>query len=261
MLRTETVRNRANRRERDRKGAGNGLSWGTTGWRVNSNQLKLIAVAAMLVDHAAVVFAPEDFPGLWLLRLVGRMTAPIMCYLIAEGYYHTHNLKRYMGRLFLMGIVSHIPHNLCMGYDLLAFWEATDVMFSLLLGLAALAIWEREGPALWQKGLLIGLCCLVAYSADWNYIAVLWILGFGMFRGSPALQMAAFSLVGALYLLQPLVYGTSFPYISRLGIFLVIPLLLRYNGQRGRRSRLIQWGFYWFYPVHLLVLYLLGRVV
>lgn len=60
MLRTETVRNRANRRERDRKGAGNGLSRGSTGWRVNSNQLKLIAVAAMLVDHAAVVFDPDE---------------------------------------------------------------------------------------------------------------------------------------------------------------------------------------------------------
>ena len=83
---------------------------------------------------------------------------------------------------------------------------------------------------------------------------MLWIVGFGVFRGSPARQMLAFSAVGVLYLLQPLVYGTSFPYISRLGVFLAIPLLLCYNGRRGRRSKLIQWGFYWFYPAHLLLL-------
>ena len=90
---------------------------------------------------------------------------------------------------------------------------------------------------------------------------MLWIVGFGVFRGSPARQMLAFSAVGVLYLLQPLVYGTSFPYISRVGVFLAIPLLLCYNGRRGRRSKLIQWGFYWFYPAHLLLLYLLGRLV
>ena len=55
-------------------------------WSVNGNQLKLLAIFAMLVDHWAIVFVPGEFAGLWLLRLVGRLTAPIMCYLIAEGY-------------------------------------------------------------------------------------------------------------------------------------------------------------------------------
>lgn len=233
---------------------------GTGRWSVNGNQLKLLAIFAMLVDHWAIVFVPGEFAGLWLLRLVGRLTAPIMCYLIAEGYWRTSNLRRYLGRLLLVALVSHVPHALCFGFDPWRFWEATDVMFALLLGLIALAAWGSPKLALWQKLGATAGCCLLAYPADWNYIAVLWIVGFGVFRGSPVRQMLAFSAVGVLYLLQPLVYGTSFPYISRVGVFLASPLLLCYNGRRGRRSKLIQWGFYWFYPAHLLLLYLLGRL-
>lgn len=61
--------------------------------QITANKLKLIAIAAMVVDHCAIVFVPHDFSGMWLLRMIGRMTAHIMCYFIAGGYYHTSNLK------------------------------------------------------------------------------------------------------------------------------------------------------------------------
>lgn len=229
--------------------------------QVNANQLKVIAIAAMLIDHIAIVFVPDDFPAMWFLRMIGRMTAPIMCYFIAEGYYHTSNLKKYMGRIFLIAVISHVPHNLCLGQDVLRFWEATDVMFSLLLGLIALELCKNNWLVLWQKVLAVALCCLLAYSADWNYIAVLWILGFGIFHSDRTKQFIAFTAVATIYLIQPFIYGSSIPYISRFGVFLVIPLLLLYSGERGKKSKLIKWGFYWFYPIHLLLLYLLGQLV
>ena len=43
--------------------------------------------------------------------------------------------------------------------------------------------------------------------------------------------------------------------LSRIGILFSIPLLRRYNGRRGKKSKLIQWSFYWFYPFHLLIIY------
>ena len=74
-----------------------------------SNQLKLIAIAAMVFDHCMVVFIPHDLAIYEVLRMPGRPTAPIMCFLIAEGYYHTSNLWRYMKRLFVMALISHVP--------------------------------------------------------------------------------------------------------------------------------------------------------
>lgn len=230
--------------------------------RLTANQIKVIAIVAMVIDHAAVVFVPDSFGGIWLLRMIGRLTAPIMCYFIAEGYYHTSNLKKYMGRLLMMALISHVPHNLCLGFDILYFCTATSVMVALLMGLIALTVWKRTNLPLMFKIFAVGCCCLVSYSADWNYIAVLWILGFGVFHADKARQLLAFLAGTGIYLLQPLIHGSSYPYISRLGVLFAIPLLfLFYKGARGSKSKCIKWGFYWFYPAHLLIIYVLSRLV
>lgn len=46
----------------------------------------------MVFDHCMVVFIQHDLAIYEVLRMPGRLTAPIMCFLIAEGYYHTSNL-------------------------------------------------------------------------------------------------------------------------------------------------------------------------
>lgn len=128
-------------------------------------------------------------------------------------------------------------------------------MFSLLFGLMALASWKQDTFTLWKKAAVMAACGLLAYSADWNYIGVLWVLGFGVFHGDAKKQFGAFLLVDCIYFLQPLIYGSSMPNISLFGVLLVVPLLLLYKGQRGRKSNLIKWGFYWFYPIHFLIIY------
>ena len=122
---------------------------------ITSNQLKLIAIAAMVFDHCMVVFIPHDLAIYEVLRMPGRLTAPIMCFLIAEGYYHTSNLWRYMKRLFVMALISHVPFALFFGYNVWAFWQATDVLWALLLGLIALIIYHRKdwGMVRKQKGI------------------------------------------------------------------------------------------------------------
>ena len=146
----------------------------TAGITFTSNQLKLIAVIAMVFDHCMVVFMPHEYAAYQFLRMPGKLTAPIMCYLIAEGYYHTSSLKKYMLRLLVMAIISHYPYALCLEYNVHDFWRATDVMWALLCGLIALTVYHKNLPVIVKSG-LIGLCCLLAYSADWNYIAVLMV--------------------------------------------------------------------------------------
>ena len=108
--------------------------------------------------------------------------------------------------------------------------------------------------------LLLGLCCLLAYPANWNYIAVLWIFGFAVFRESPKKQWAFFGLVTLLYVLQYFVYGSTLPVWLRPFVLLCVPLLLCYNHTLGRRSKVLQWGYYLFYPAHLLVLTLIREI-
>ena len=63
---------------------------------LSGNALKLIAIAAMTVDHLTWVIFPgyQTNVGILLLHSIGRLTAPIMCFFIAEGYYYTHDRKR-----------------------------------------------------------------------------------------------------------------------------------------------------------------------
>ena len=77
-------------------------------FHLNANQLKIIAIIAMTIDHLAA-FVPI-VPLKMAMRLIGRRTAPIMCFMIAEGYYHTSNRKRYLGRLILFAVISHFAY-------------------------------------------------------------------------------------------------------------------------------------------------------
>lgn len=65
---------------------------------LNANTLKMIAIFAMVLDHSASVFLPVKFEGIWYIRMIGRIVAPIMCFFIAEDYWHTSNLKRCRNR-------------------------------------------------------------------------------------------------------------------------------------------------------------------
>ena len=113
----------------------------TAGVTLTSNQLKLIAVVAMVFDHCMVIFVSHELALYPFLRIPGKLTAPIMCFLIAEGYYHTANLGKYMGRLFIMALVSHIPFNLACGYDLWACWK--DVYKRQMPNSANRLFWTR----------------------------------------------------------------------------------------------------------------------
>ena len=232
-------------------------------FHLNANQLKIIAIIAMTIDHTVAIFMPHG-PLKMILRCIGRLAAPIMCYMIAEGYHHTSNRKRYLLRLILFALISHVPFNLSMNFALSPF-VATSVIWSLAMGLLALMIVKDEKlhPLLRMGGLL--LCCLLAYTANWNYIAVLWVVLFGWFYGNKKMQIISFTLIGLTFhvgqqfksLLGGLQTVENFRLWYQLGIFLVIPLLLSYDGTHGKKSKFMKYLFYWYYPLHMVILQIL----
>lgn len=159
---------------------------------LNANTLKLIAVLAMVLDHAATVFLADTAPAALFFHAVGQIAAPIMCFFIAEGYTYTSNLKKYLLRLFIAAVISHVPYALCFKFTVWEFWYVTGVLWGLFLGLLAVTLWKRLRAPVWVRLLLLGLCCLLAYPANWNYIAVLWIFGFAVFRENPKKAMVVF---------------------------------------------------------------------
>ena len=225
---------------------------------LNSNQLKLIAIIAMTLDHLAWTLYPgySKISLALLLHLLGRIAAPIMWFFIAEGFHHTRNIRKYTQRLFGLAIFSHFAYNFCFGIPLLPFqnsvFNQTSVIWPLAWGLVLLRINDSMHFKNWQKMLLILLICAITFPADWSCIAAMAILFIGANRGNFKAQMgwvtfwtAAYSLVYILFL-DPL-YG-----FLQMGTCLAIPLLRMYNGERGN-CKGIGKLFYIYYPAHLVL--------
>ncbi len=228
---------------------------------LSANWLKIIAIISMTIDHYASGFLPEGFTAWIVLRTLGRLSMPIMCFFIAEGYRHTSNLRRYALRLLLFALLSHLPFTFYFGLSPL---RDTGAVWGLLMGLLALAVWKHRGMPLVARMVLIAVLALAAMPADWGYVSVFWVLCFGApATKRMATQVFCFVLVGIVFYLLPVAGEVmrepdAFSrYCYRLGFVLPLPLLAAYRGVRGRRSALLKWGFYAYYPVHLVVLALL----
>lgn len=225
---------------------------------LNANQLKLIAIAAMTLDHLTWTIWPGYETAWWvvLFHVLGRLTAPIMWFFIAEGYYYTHNVKKYAMRLFWLAFISHFAYNFCFGMSVIPFtktaFNQTGVVWSLAWGLALLAVNDNKEIKEWQKYILTIFICIITFPSDWSCIAVMAILYMGANRGNFKKQMMWMMIWTLVYA------GVYFVFIDRtyaliqLGTCLTIPLLKLYNGERGSWKGMGKL-FYVYYPAHLVV--------
>ena len=232
-------------------------------------QIKGFAIAAMLLDHIARLFVPSQSAIGFLMHLLGRTTASIMCFFLVEGYLHTRDLRRYALRLAVFAAISYLPYIL---FSTGAFptWNSVgkfNVLYTLLLSLGAVAVWDRIENG-YLRLILLAVLCLLATLGDWSYYAILFALSFFLGRRNFSRQAKYFSLAGGLWVLQNTVSyflllpggeSVSFPEFLcgsgvQAGVFLCLPLLSAYRGRRGG-SKGSGWFFYLFYPAHLLLLY------
>lgn len=231
------------------------------GW--NGNQLKLIAIIAMTIDHLAWTLAPGYSAEWWVLlcHLAGRLTAPIMWFFIVEGWHYTHDVRKYTLRLFLLALVSHFAYNFCFGIPMLPFREGsffnqTSVAWSLAWGLVLLRIHSNEKTASWLKFALTILICVISFPSDWSCVASMAILYMGVSRGDFKKQMVWMMVWSAVYALVYFLFLDRLYGLLQLGTCLTIPLLRCYNGRRGRWKGMGKL-FYVYYPLHLALLGLL----
>lgn len=208
---------------------------------LDSFQLKCIAIVSMALDHTGAVLYPSQ---IWL-RCLGRIAFPIFCFLIVEGFFHTHDVRRYMGRLGVFALISEIPYDLAFRGVPLEYAHQ-NVFFTLLIGIGMMVLLERNREWLVKAViLLLAMWLAVLIRSDYNFRGVLLIFVFYIFHESRWLAVTAGGFWNFLY------QGV----IQKYGVLSVLPLAL-YNGERGRKMK---YFFYIFYPAHLLLLYGISR--
>lgn len=209
---------------------------------ITGSTVKWIAVVTMLIDHIGAVL----FPQYMIFRVIGRVAFPLFCFLLVEGYVHTGNVKKYMGRLLLFAFIAEIPFNLALRGQIFAP-DYQNVFWTLLLGMIVLWLVDHL-PQKWM-GLAAGIgIMLVAHVVNTDYAAggILLIFVLYWFREKELLR----------YIVMALVLILGYGGVEIVGLIAIVPMAM-YNGQRGRHS--MKYFFYVFYPAHLLVLYLIGR--
>ena len=222
----------------------------STRFGFSGTTLKYIACGTMLLDHIGAsciesrysyyTAAPSALVTLDLvLRLIGRLAFPIFCFLLVEGFLHTHSLRQYAGRMLAFALVSELPFDLAFFHT--PFYPGhQNVYWTLFFGLCALGCLrhcgERSAPGIFSALALAVLAELLR--TDYGAIGVLLIVALYITRASRPLQC----LFGAVAVCYELPAPLAF-----------LPVSL-YNGQRGRCSRAEQWAFYLFYPTHLALL-------
>ncbi len=227
-----------------------------TRFGLTGNQLKLIALITMTIDHIGVSLLPQ----LSILRIIGRLAMPIYAYLIAEGCRYTRNKAKYLGLMAGLAAVCQLVYFFAMD----SLYMCILVTFSMSIGLCYLAHWVRTSPGfLSWTALIAGLASAVFvcevlpgllpgtdYSVDYGIMGVL--LPVLIFLGRDQKQRLSLAAVGLV--LMNAVLG----YIQWYSLAALVPLAL-YNGKRGRGG--FKYLFYLYYPAHLVVIHLLSLIL
>lgn len=223
---------------------------------VTSFTLKIIAIVAMTMNHAANIFYDVlPFPALCVLYGAGGLTFPIMAFLLVVGYRHTSNVKKYAFRLGVFALVAQVPFSLFLA-------PTGNVLITLLIGLGILYADDHlnNRGAFW---VLFAGATLGSLVCDWGFIGVIMIYLFKTLHGQRGalavpvgIAIAALGLPVMGNLVTDIIATGDWYYLPQVlypvvGCTLVIPLLSCYQGNRGRS---LKWFFYSYYPAHIAVL-------
>lgn len=248
--------------------------------------LKYMAAALMAVDHVGMLFDPLSAffsagdPMRQLLRYPGRLSFPIFAFFVAEGCRKTRNYPAYLQRLGLFALLTQLPLLLFPSLE-----KGGSVLVTFLGAALGIYLWRLGQARGWREGswLAMGCCILAAdfLGGDYGWMGALLVCAVYLAGEDRRRQLLV--LGGGLafyYLLGPLWISSCLRLLERSGgsgffagfaealslgapfrlatglltagsALLALPLLARYNGERGRGGR---WFFYWFYPGHLALL-------
>lgn len=234
--------------------------------QISSAGLHILAMGLMMCDHLWAMFFPAEE---WL-TCIGRIAFPIFAFMVAEGYSHTHNLRRYLLRMLLGALLAEIPFDLMYGSSIFYPFHQ-NVLWTFLLSLSLIALIEkiksRFRPvaavlltaALTILGFTMGYITMV----DYYGIGILTVLMFHFFRKRSwknrlcqfiCLYILNVKLLGGYYY-DVQMFGFEIEVVQQgFALLALIPIWL-YQGRQGIHNKFFQYFCYGFYPVHMLLLF------
>lgn len=222
-------------------------------------QLKVMMVICMLIDHIA-----EFIPGipLWF-RYIGRLSAPVFCYLLVEGFIHTSSRKKYMKRLVTGGIIMIVGSNILTYIFNRSVMITNNIFLAMAVSIAILNVIEWKQKEDSNKVIaiagIVGLFIVSLVTEGGPFMPVLALI-FYYNRDNKVKLSLWYTGVSLMILIGPAdsLYESLFVKNFQWMMVFALPFMLMYNGERGRKAK---YFFYIFYPTHIWILYVLGNYI
>lgn len=223
---------------------------------MSSSALKILAIICMTCSHIYSLLFPQ-YGGLYL---IGRLAFPIFAWSVASGARHTHSIRDYLTRLFLLAIISQIPYVMVHRLTNPAFWEL-NVVFTLFSGLLAIAVLRTKRDAVLKSAAVIFIAaCAELLLMDYGAVGVLSVVSFYLFNRRFAWLILAQAVLILGLLAYPAyevmkagqIYIHNLLYFGNVLSLLALPFIYLYNGKQGRD---LKYFFYFYYPLHFIALY------
>ena len=222
--------------------------------------LKVIALVTMTIDHIGVIFGTIFYD---IMRAVGRISFPIFAFLLTEGFIHTKSFTKYFLRILALAFISELIYDYFF-FDTLYYPDANNIFFTLALGLITLYLFNKS------KKLVAKFCDTRIESKlilSMMYVFIIVIMGaiasylnfdYGVLG---ILIISFFYLFKDHYLLLVLSIGlATLLFDSPVQLFSLISLIFIYLYDK-RLGKKCKWFFYFYYPVHILVLGLISLIL
>ena len=227
-----------------------------TAFGLTGNQLKIIALITMTIDHIGMYF----FPQFLILRTIGRLSMPKYAYMIAEGCRYTRNRKAYLLLTVGVGALCQIVYWIAMG----SLYQCILVTFSLSISLIYTLDYAKSKHTTAGWALFTGIFATICFISIW-LPRLLPSTDFSISYGIFGILLPVFVYIGnskaqaiGLCAIGQVLLSYSCGGVQWYGLA-TLPLLALYNGKRGKVR--MKYLFYIYYPAHLAALYLLGLVL
>lgn len=226
------------------------------GWQKTKNKkryfdnMALFALISQLPYIAMVYAVPDKAACGFIFYMIYWLAVPMAALVAAYAFFTNSNAAgtTVLGASLLLTlfVVRYEGFMLTMPYKL-------NIFYSLMCGMVCMEcvqmLQNKDKYSLLFLAAALVTAVFVASRSDYDIRGLALILGLFFFKDNRTMQCAYIVVWGAV------VYGVTLksPYMA-LGTAMAGPVILMYNGEKGRGWK---YFFYWFYPAHL---FLIGAI-
>ena len=250
---------------------------------MSSNNLKIIAIICMIIDHVGYYFYYTLSSNIYVICIIiGRVSMPIFAYLIVQGYFNTKSIRKYKLRLLACAIVTQISILLLKYINLKYFclytveiYNILNIVFSLFLSLEIICLIDRK--IFYANGFFIEIfdklirlffffiIVFLYIKFDFDYLFVVPIIivclyivekiriYFDCNVNNVIYKVILGSVLFVLLIYSGFVVG-ELNFLSALAVFIIV----FYNGKLGEKSNFLRNLFYVIFPFQHTLLYFLA---